>query len=299
MEPVMQPKTIYEGKIRITDVRAVPGDSAFLIDDGTTAVLCDSGFAFTGRAVADNLRQVLGKRTLDYILLTHSHYDHVMAVPHILEIYPQAKVVAGEYTAEVFARSSARQAMCQLNKLAAGQLPPEPRAEGLKVDVTVRDGEQIRCGEMVWTAIHLPGHTKCSFGYYLEAEKLLLSTETLGVYFGKDTYLPAFLVGYELTLESFRKVRQLDIRRILLPHCGLAEGEAAKRFLERSERSSREMARTITQMHLDGKTNSEIYEFLERRDYKDHVRPIYPRDAFRMNMELMIKLVIKETDNGR
>ena len=71
MEPVMQPKTIYEGNIRITDVRAVPGDSAFLIDDGATAVLYDSGFAFTGRAVADNLRQVLGKRTVDYILLPH------------------------------------------------------------------------------------------------------------------------------------------------------------------------------------------------------------------------------------
>ena len=32
MELLVQPKTIYEGKIRITDVRAAPGDSAFLID---------------------------------------------------------------------------------------------------------------------------------------------------------------------------------------------------------------------------------------------------------------------------
>ena len=299
MEPVMQPKTIYEGKIRITDVRAVPGDSAFLIDDGTTAVLCDSGFAFTGRAVADNLRQVLGKRTLDYILLTHSHYDHVMAVPHILEVYPEAKVVAGEYTAEVFARPSAGQAMCQLNKLAAGQLPPESKAEELKVDITVRDGEQIRCGEMVWTAIHLPGHTKCSFGYYLEAEKLLLSTETLGVYFGKDTYLPATLVGYELTLESFGKAGEQTIEKILLPHYGIMEGQGARDYLKKAEAAAKETAHTIMDMHLAGKTNSEIYEFLERRDYKDHVRPIYPQDAFRMNMELMIKLVIKETDNGR
>ena len=299
MELLMQPKTIYEGNIRITDVRAVPGDSAFLIDDGATAVLYDSGFAFTGRAVADNLRLVLGKRKLDYILLTHSHYDHVMAVPHILEVYSEAKVVAGEYTAEVFARPSARQAMCQLNKLAAGQRPPEPRAEELKVDITVRDGEKIRCGEMVWTAIHLPGHTKCSFGYYLEAEKLLLSTETLGVYFGKDTYLPATLVGYELTLESFGKAREQKIEKILLPHYGIVEGQRARDYLKKAEAAAKETAHTIMDMHFDGKTDLEIYEFLERRDYKDHVRPVYPQDAFRMNMELMIKLVIKETDNGR
>lgn len=32
--------------LTITDVRAVPGDSAFLIDDGKTALLYDTGFAF-------------------------------------------------------------------------------------------------------------------------------------------------------------------------------------------------------------------------------------------------------------
>ena len=41
--------------IQITDVRVVPGDSAFLIDDGTTAVLYDAGFAFTGMAIAENI----------------------------------------------------------------------------------------------------------------------------------------------------------------------------------------------------------------------------------------------------
>ena len=64
--------------LKITDVRANPGDSAFLIDDGITAILYDSGFAFTGYAVADNIKSALGERTLDYIFLTHSHYDMAM-----------------------------------------------------------------------------------------------------------------------------------------------------------------------------------------------------------------------------
>ena len=64
--------------LTITDVRAVAGDSAFLIDDGETAVLCDTGFGFTGYSVADNIQRILGDRPLDYILLTHSHYDHAL-----------------------------------------------------------------------------------------------------------------------------------------------------------------------------------------------------------------------------
>ena len=62
--------------IRITDVRPTMGDSAFLLDDGKTAILYDTGFAFTGPALAVNVKKVLGERSLDYIFLTHSHYDH-------------------------------------------------------------------------------------------------------------------------------------------------------------------------------------------------------------------------------
>lgn len=58
--------------LTITDVRSLPGDSAFLLDDGVTAVLYDSGFAFTGYQVADNIAKVLGDRPLDYIFLTHA-----------------------------------------------------------------------------------------------------------------------------------------------------------------------------------------------------------------------------------
>ena len=42
-------------RFTITDVRANPGDAAFLIDDGKTAIMYDSGFAFTGYKVAEKI----------------------------------------------------------------------------------------------------------------------------------------------------------------------------------------------------------------------------------------------------
>ena len=53
--------------IRVIDMRIQPGDSGFLIDDSETAILCDSGFGFTGFALADKIRNYLGGRPLDYI----------------------------------------------------------------------------------------------------------------------------------------------------------------------------------------------------------------------------------------
>ena len=65
-------------QLKITDVRALPGDSAFLVDDGKTSILYDTGFGFTGDRVAENVKKELGNRSLDYIFLTHSHYDHAL-----------------------------------------------------------------------------------------------------------------------------------------------------------------------------------------------------------------------------
>ena len=90
--------------VKVTDVRILPGDSGFLIDDGKTSILFDTGFAFTGYQMADKVKALLGERKLDYIFLSHSHYDHVVGAPYVLKYYPEATVVAGEYAAKIFAK---------------------------------------------------------------------------------------------------------------------------------------------------------------------------------------------------
>ena len=283
--------------ITITDVRAVAGDGAFLLDDGKTAVLYDTGFAFNGHRIAENIKNVLGSRPLDYILLTHSHYDHVLAAPYITKAYPNAKIIAGEYAAQIFQKPSAKALMRELDRKAAAEYAApdyEDLIDQLKVDITVKDGDSFRCGDFLFTAIALPGHTKCSFGFYLGEQKLLLGSETLGVYFGYGTYLPFFLVGYQLTLDSFAKARQLDIEKILLPHYGVVDREEAEVYLEASEATTREIAQTMLAMLKDGKTNDEILAFFEERDYRENVRPAYPIDAFRLNTNIMIEQIRKE-----
>ena len=101
--------------IKITDVRYQKGDASFLIDDGNTSILYDTGFGFTGYDVADNIKLVLGERKLDYIFLTHSHYDHALGSAYILRRYPDAKVVAGKYAVGIFERDGAKRTMKELD----------------------------------------------------------------------------------------------------------------------------------------------------------------------------------------
>lgn len=286
--------------LTITDVRVCPGDSGFLIDDGTTAILYDTGFGFTGTPMAERIRKILGDRPLDYIFLTHSHYDHALGSAWIAKQYPDVKIVAGAYTKAIFQKDSARTIMREMDRKAAaryGCVQPEEPAVDLRVDIAVKDGDLIRCGDLEFTVIGLPGHTKCSIGFYLEENRLLLGTETLGVYVGKEPYLPSYLVGYELTLKSFCKAKALDIASILIPHYGIVSGEEAQRYLKQSERAAVETADIIKTSLQAGQSHEEILKLLTGRLYREHVAPIYPRDAFELNTGIMIRLIEAELLN--
>jgi len=283
--------------LHVTDVRVQPGDSGFLIDDGKTSVLYDTGFGFTGYAMADKIKAVLGDRPLNYIFLTHSHYDHALGTPYILKRYPTAKVVAGVYAKTIFDKPSAKDKMRDLDRKFAhtcGIDEYDDLTDDLRVDIAVNDGDEIRCGDMTFTAVNLPGHTKCSVGFYLKENKLLLATETLGVYFGHHAYLPSYLVGYEMTLNSFARAKRLELESILIPHYGLVSGEQAKTFLRHSERASIATADKITEIFQNGGTFDDAMAYFTDAIYKEHVRPTYPIDAFKLNTTILINLIRKE-----
>lgn len=281
----------------ITDVRVVPGDSGFLIDDGTTSILFDSGFAFTGKQLAENIAGVLGDRSLDYIFLSHSHYDHVLGSAYVANVYPNATVIAGAHTAEVFQKPSARDTMRMLDHKAAlshGVSDYEDLIDTIHVDRIVNDGDSIQCGALQFSILALPGHTKCSIGFYCQDHRLLLATETLGVYFGNGMYLPSYLVGYHMALDSFQRVKQLDIEHILIPHYGLGDKLDAENYLKHAERISIENALAIKNQLLAGKTQDEILSFLEQTQYTKPVSRVYPIDAYHLNTSIMIELIRKE-----
>ncbi len=284
--------------LKITDVRAIPGDSAFLIDDGKTAILYDSGFAFTGYAVADKIKKELGDRPLDYIFLTHSHYDHALGSVYALEYWPDAKVVAGEYAVKIFQKDSAKAVMRDLDRKCAakyGVTEYEDLIDHLRVDLPVRDGDQIQAGEMEFTVLELPGHTRCSIAYYLEKEKLLLSCETLGVYDGKETLFPSYLIGYQVTLDSIAKAKKLEIEHLLLPHFGLLDREQTAYYLKNAEISALETAEEIVSILKAGGSHQDAFAFFEKKFFKDpKLFEVYPRDAMELNTGITIKLLQKE-----
>ena len=282
--------------LKIYDVRHISGDSSFLLDDGKTAILYDTGFAFTGNQVAQNIKNILGVRNLDYIFLTHSHYDHALGSVYVKKLYTNAKIVAGEYATKIFLKDSAKQVMRDLdNKFAktCGVDEYEDLIDNLVVDIPVNDGDEIKAGDMTFTCVSLPGHTKCSIGYYLKNEKLLLGCETLGVYTG-ESVLPSYLVGYEMALNSIEKAKALDIENILAPHYGVLSTEQTKKYLQDCKINAIDTANGILNILKNGGSDQDAINYFMNKYYLGYAKEIYPIDAITLNTTIMVNLIKKE-----
>lgn len=282
--------------VKVTDVREHPGDAAFLLDDGKTAVLFDTGFGFTGFAIAEKVKKALNGRSLDYIFLTHSHYDHALGAPYVKSYWPDAKVVAGEYAARIFAKDSAKALMRKLDREFAttcGVGEYEDLIDGLAVDIPVADGDVVKAGDMEFTVVALPGHTKCSVGFYLAAEKLLLGCETLGVYDGEKTIMPSYLVGVEMALASIEKAKALEIEYILAPHFGILNAEQSAFYFGNMEKSARETAEELTEILKNG-SKEEAFAHYEKKFYHGKIKEGYPRGAMELNASIIIGLIERE-----
>lgn len=282
--------------LKITDVRSIAGDSAFLIDDGKTAILYDTGFAFTGYDVAKKIKAELGERVLDYIFLTHSHYDHALGSVYVLKYWPDAKVVAGEYAAKIFAKDSAKQLMRTLDRKFAekcGVTEYEDLIDNLKVDIALEDQDTIKAGDMTFTAIALPGHTKCSIAFYLNEKKLLLGAETPGIFDGKELIFPTYLVGYQMTLDSIDKLLEFDIDNILIPHFGVLDKEATSFYLSNMKKSTLEIAKATAEI-IKKDSKEAAAEYLKQMVRASDLSEGYPPDALELNTSIMVGVLEKE-----
>jgi len=105
-------------------------EGQLLIGDNYTA-LFDCGMMFCGEKTIQNVKNALNdravnmnnthKRTLDYIFLTHTHYDHIGALPYFRKEWENVRVVTGETGAAVLLKNTPRRVIRELS-LAAREL---------------------------------------------------------------------------------------------------------------------------------------------------------------------------------
>ena len=288
-------------QLTIIPVGAVPGGESYLVHLDDATFLFDAGFNFCGPQLVENLRQALHGRPLDYVFLTHSHYDHVLGSTFVKAAFPDAQVVAHSYAAKVFQKPNAKALMRDLDAYQAGQCGygnyPD-RIDELNVDIPVEDGDLLSLGRDTVQVIGLPGHTRDCVGYYLKEKQILFAPETLGVPGNDDTVVPSYLVGYQMTLDSIEKAGRLPLRELFAPHAGMLYDEAIPQFFQQALKGCRVARDMILHAHGRGATLDEQVEGFRQRFYPTCAPGLYPEKAFQTNVRIQIPLILKECGDG-
>jgi metallo-beta-lactamase class B len=133
------------------------GLSSVLIVGDQGDILIDGAAEQDGELIADNIG-ALGYRVQDirYILTSHEHYDHVGGVAKLQQM-SGAKVVTSGPAAKVLSSGVPATDDPQF-----GIVKPFPPAQ---VGRTVGDGDEVRLGNLMVTALTTPGHAAGSLSW--------------------------------------------------------------------------------------------------------------------------------------
>ena len=191
------------------------GISSILVTGDAGHILIDSGTDRGAELVVENIRR-LGLRPQDVRILLHSHehFDHVGGIGRLQQL-TGAQLVASPAAAKVFETGAAGSGDPQ-----AGMHKPFASAS---VGRIIRDGESVRLGNLMLTAIATPGHTPGALSWHWGSCdggvcRRIVYADSLSA-ISRDDYRfsdhPAYVAQFRAGLAKLAEV-QCDI--LLTPH---------------------------------------------------------------------------------
>lgn len=286
----------------LTRVTGGPGGESVLIKGSEKTALHDCGMACFNKELIENIEKELGDRPLDYFLMSHSHYDHMGALPYLIERWPNIKVCGSAKAHQVFTRQGALDMIESMGKTAAehyGKNPDDVHVKGLRVDIVMDNGDIIDLGEEKILGFETKGHTDCSMSFLLQPQGILLASESTGVVSKEGVLRTSILKSFDDSLESAEFLNLLPYKYILVPHYGILDTSLNDRFFDMYKAEAERERSFISEMIDRGLTLDQIFDEHKKVYWSEAREKEQPFRAYEMNTKIIIKRMLKEAEEKK
>jgi glyoxylase-like metal-dependent hydrolase (beta-lactamase superfamily II) len=193
---------------------SVEDAAIYLIRFGNKAALIDAGCGSAHSHLVNNISEVLPSDVeIEYLFLTHCHYDHTGGAAAVRNQYG-CKIVAHELDAAYLEEGNST--VTAANWYGARMIP-------LQIDTKIKNKEKtFQIGDNKMDAYHCPGHSPGSVVYLAELNSTL-------VLFGQDVHGPldaSFLSNRDDYLRSLKFMVSLDADILCEGHFGIYQGKS-------------------------------------------------------------------------
>ena len=278
-----------------------PCAPVYLLDNGTSPALFDSGFSIMGNRYIEEIKKILKDRQPAFLFLTHAHFDHCGAAGLLKQAFPGMKIVASPLAKSIIDKPKA---LDLIRKLSAEALP---LAAGLgltssnlpdfcpfPVDIAVSEGDTVSLEpDLSVCILETPGHTRDSLSYFIPEHGALLSGEALGIPDATGYIISECPSNYDDYADSLQKLKALAPDVVCLGHYKVYTGPDAAGYIDESLAHCIQFKGLVkTYLQEEQYDMDRVMQRFKKLEYEGKREDAHPEPAYFINLTARIKTVL-------
>jgi glyoxylase-like metal-dependent hydrolase (beta-lactamase superfamily II) len=238
---------------------------------------------------------------IDYLIILHSHADHIMTFPPLQETFPWMQVAASteskrslndERLVGKFKESDLWIAQSLFKAGLGDGMIYQSSSLRFPMNLSFEEGDQIDLGNGVkLEVLETPGHSPDAISLYLQDEGILFVSDTVGIYYPPDYIKPNYFYNLAAHEASLNRIQNILAKILCKGHQGVVAGhKEVKNYIQMAFSGIENFKEYVRQALDAGRDENEV-----SKEFTDaHQNGISALYSWESNFRLT-KLLIKRT----